>query len=127
MTKVVSVRFRTGGKSYYFDPQQFNIFAGEDLIVETARGIEFGNAVSDVKLVDDTDIVPPLKPVIRIADDKDRMVHEAMQKKRDSAMKICLNELPEELDINNDHKASCWMNVKQVYDEAAATKEAEDK
>ena len=45
----------------------------------------------------------------------------------DQCMKICLDELPEELDINDFHKASCWMNVKQVYDEAADAKEAEDK
>ena len=45
----------------------------------------------------------------------------------DRCMKICLTELPEELDINDDHKAACWMNVKQVYDEAAAEKEAESK
>ena len=89
MTKVVSVKFRSGGKSYYFDPQQLNILTGEDLIVETARGIEFGTSVSDVKLVEDSEIIPPLKPVIRKADDKDRIVHEAMQKKRDNAMKIC--------------------------------------
>ena len=89
MTKVVSVRFRTGGKNYYFDPGDLNIVTADNVIVETARGIEFGTAVSDVKLVDDKDIVQPLKPVIRIADDNDKAVHEAMQKKHDEAMRIC--------------------------------------
>ena len=89
MTKVVSVKFRAGGKNYYFDPQQLDINTGDDLIVETARGIEFGTATSEVKLVDDKEVVQPLKPVIRIANDSDRTVHAAMQKKRDDAMKTC--------------------------------------
>ena len=89
MVKVIGVRFRTGGKMYYFDPLDLDIKMGDDVIVETARGIEFGFATTDVKLVKEEEIVQPLKPVIRIADDNDRKVHAEMQKKRDQAMRIC--------------------------------------
>ena len=89
MTKVVAVKFRSGGKSYYFDPQQMDIYSGTEVIVETARGIEFGTAVSDVKLVEDKEVVQPLKSVLRIADEKDKESHRAMQKKRNDALRIC--------------------------------------
>ena len=89
MVKVVGVKFRPGGKTYYFDPADMDITAGENLIVETARGIEFGRAVFDVKLVDNSEVVQPLKPVIRKATEEDCKAHEEMQKKRDSALKLC--------------------------------------
>ena len=65
MVKVVGVKFRPGGKTYFFDPAEMDIEQGDDLIVETARGIEFGRAVFGVRLVDNSEVVQPLKPVIR--------------------------------------------------------------
>ena len=89
MVKVVGVKFRPGGKTYYFDPAEMDIEQGDDLIVETARGIEFGHAVFGVRLVDNEEVVQPLKPVIRKATDEDRREHEEIQKKHDSALKLC--------------------------------------
>ena len=72
MTKVVGVRFSDTGKMYYFDPKGFDIKNGQEIIVETANGLEFGKTSTGVKLVDDDEVVSPLKPVIRIATDEDR-------------------------------------------------------
>ena len=66
MTKVIGVRFRTAGKVYFFDPLQFEIKRGDHVIVETARGIEFGTVVSGVHEVEEDKVIQPLKPVIRI-------------------------------------------------------------
>ena len=89
MIKVVGVKFRPGGKTYYFDPADLDIEQGDDLIVETARGIEFGHAVFGVRLVENEEVVQPLKPVIRKATDEDRREHEELRKKHDSALKLC--------------------------------------
>lgn len=71
MTKVVGVRFKDTGKTYYFDPQGIEVNAGDIVIVETARGIENGYATSGVKEIEDDEVVSPLKPVKRIANSKD--------------------------------------------------------
>ena len=71
MVKVVGVRFRTAGKIYFFDPGKLNIQKGDFVIVETARGIEFGTVVGNVKEVEDDKVIQPLKPVIRIANQRD--------------------------------------------------------
>ena len=71
MTKVVGVRFKDTGKTYYFDPQGIDVKSGDIVIVETARGIENGTAATDVKEVTDDEIVSPLKPVKRVATKKD--------------------------------------------------------
>ena len=83
MTKVVGVRFSDTGKMYYFDPKGFDIKNGQEIIVETANGLEFGKASTGVKLVEDDEVVSPLKPVIRIATDEDRKkVEENKRKER---------------------------------------------
>ena len=67
MTKVAGVRFRTADKIYFFAPGELDIKKGQHVIVETARGVEYGYVVMGVKNVDDSRIVQPLKPVLRIA------------------------------------------------------------
>lgn len=89
MTKVVGVRFSDTGKMYYFDPKGFDIKNGQEIIVETANGLEFGKASTGVKLVDDDEVVSPLKPVIRIATDEDRKKVEENKKKEKEAFEIC--------------------------------------
>lgn len=69
--KVVGVRFKPAGKKYYFDPGDFEVVKGQSILVETIRGIEFGTAVTDIKQVSENDVFLPLKPIIRIATDKD--------------------------------------------------------
>ena len=71
MIKVIGVRFRKAGKVYYFDPAQMEIKMGDHVIVETARGIEFGEVVLGVREVDEKKVIQPLKSVIRMATKND--------------------------------------------------------
>ena len=80
MTRVIGVRFRTAGKIYYFDPLKYNIKKGDHVIVETARGMEFGTVVADPKEVEDDKVVQPLKPVLRVANERDIEQEKANKK-----------------------------------------------
>ena len=72
MTKVIGVRFRQAGKIYFFASVRYDkIDAGQHVIVETARGVEYGNVVLGIREVDDSKVVQPLKAVIRIATPED--------------------------------------------------------
>lgn len=89
MTKIVGVRFRTAGKIYFFDPKNMDIKRGEHVIVETAKGIEYGRVVTGTREVDSDEVTQPLKPVIRVAtaedDERVRRNHE----KEKEALAIC--------------------------------------
>ena len=100
MIKVIGVRFRTAGKVYYFDPLDFDIKKGDHVIVETARGIEFGTVVGGIKQVADDEVIQPLKPVLRVASERD-VEQEADNKRREKeAYRICLEKIREhELDM----------------------------
>ena len=76
MVKVVGVKFKTAGKVYYFDPADLQVEIGTNVIVETARGMEFGTVNMAAKEVHPSEIVSPLKKIIRIADDKDYKKHK---------------------------------------------------
>ena len=93
MIKVVGIRFRTAGKIYFFDPLEYDIKRGDHIIVETARGVEYGTAVSDVRMVEDDKVVSPLKPVIRIATEKDDAQQAANTEKEKEAFKTCLTKI----------------------------------
>ena len=93
MTKVIGVRFRTAGKIYFFAPGKYDIKRGDNVIVETARGIEFGRVVSAPKEVKDEEVVQPLKSVIRLATDQDRKTVEKNRHKEKEAFKICLEKI----------------------------------
>ena len=93
MVKVIGVRFRTAGKVYFFDPLQFEIKRGDHVIVETARGIEFGTVVSDVREVEQDKVVQPLKPVIRIASQRDIEQEQANRIKEKEAFGICQDRI----------------------------------
>ncbi|MBO5293120.1 MAG: stage 0 sporulation family protein [Lachnospiraceae bacterium] len=93
MTKVIGVRFRTAGKIYFFDPGKFNIKKGDNVIVETARGVEFGTVVGDPREVEDHKVIQPLKPVLRIANERDRAQEEANKQKEKEAFRICLEKI----------------------------------
>ncbi len=82
MVKVIGVRFRTAGKIYFFDPLQFQIKRGDHVIVETARGIEFGTVMSEISEVEEEKVVQPLKPVLRIATQRD-LEQEASNKEKE--------------------------------------------
>ena len=89
MVKVVGVKFRNAGKIYYFDPGDFDIHEEDNVIVETARGTEFGTASSDIIEVSEKEIVTPLKQVIRIADKHDCKKHEENLAKKERTLNIC--------------------------------------
>lgn len=93
MIKVIGVRFRSAGKIYFFDPLQFDIKKGEHVIVETARGIEFGTVVAAPKEVEDDKVIQPLKPVLRIATEKDIQQEAANKEKEKEAFKLCLEKI----------------------------------
>jgi cell fate regulator YaaT (PSP1 superfamily) len=93
MVNVVGVRFRGAGKVYYFDPDVLDIKAGDNVIVETARGIEFGNVVMEGRNVSSEEIVQPLKKVIRIATEEDMRIKEENDKKEKEAFDICLKKI----------------------------------
>ena len=93
MTKVIGVRFRTAGKIYYFDPLKYNIKKGDHVIVETARGMEFGTVVADPKEVEDDKVVQPLKPVLRVANERDIEQEKANKKKEKDAFQVCLEKI----------------------------------
>ncbi len=93
MTKVIGVRFRTAGKVYFFDPLQFEIKRGDHVIVETARGIEFGTVVAGAHEVEDDKVIQPLKPVMRIAGERDIEQEAANKEKEKEAFKICKEKI----------------------------------
>ena len=93
MVRVVSVRFRTAGKLYYFDPCDFEINKGDHVIVETARGMEYGTVVGGIREVEDDNIVKPLKPIIRMATLEDDAQEADNLLVRDDAYKICKEKI----------------------------------
>ncbi len=95
MTKVIGVRFRQAGKVYFFSPGKFHIKQGDKVIVETARGVEFGSVVSGIKEVPDETIMQPLKSVIRIATEEDKRNEERNREKEKEAFKVCLEKIRE--------------------------------
>ena len=93
MIKVIGVRFRTAGKIYYFDPGQLQIRKNDHVIVETARGIEYGTVVGEPREVEDDKVVQPLKSVLRVATAKDDEQEAANKEKEKEAFKICLEKI----------------------------------
>jgi len=89
LTEIIGVRFKDIGKVYYFDPQGKTAEAGQMVIVETARGLELGECTVGNKMVEDNEIVSPLKPLIRIATDEDLRIAEQTKKKEKEAFIIC--------------------------------------
>lgn len=93
MVKVVGVRFRPAGKIYFFDCLKFDIHRNDSVIVETARGIEFGTVVGAPHMVGEDEIVQPLKPVLRIANAKDMEQEKKNKAKEKEAFQICLEKI----------------------------------
>lgn len=89
MVKVAGVRFKKAGKIYYFDPDELQVEKGTNVIVETARGMEFGTVTSGIKDVPESEIVPPLKKIVRIADENDVVQHKENVRKKQRAMELC--------------------------------------
>lgn len=100
MIKVIGVRFRAAGKIYFFDPGKLKIKKGDNVIVETARGVEFGTVVGEPKEVEDDKVIQPLKPVLRVATERDKRQEEENKEKEKKAFEICLEKIRKhELDM----------------------------
>ena len=93
MIKVIGVRFRTAGKIYYFDPLQFDVKRGDHVIVETARGVEYGTVVGNPRMVEDDKVIQPLKPVLRIATERDDEQEASNKQKEKNAFRICQEKI----------------------------------
>lgn len=93
MYDVVGVRFKKAGKIYYFDPGGLTIAKDDFVIVETVRGVEYGRVVVAPKKVDEHDVVLPLKKVLRIADQKDRMIVEENKQAAKEAYEVCCEKV----------------------------------
>jgi len=93
MIVIIGVRFRKSGKVYYFDPEDKPIKKGDHVIVETARGIEYGLVVLPPKEITEDKVIQPLKPVIRIATDEDDVISADNEKKEKDAYFVCLEKI----------------------------------
>ena len=89
MAEVVSVKFKEGGRAYYFDPEQSTFTVGESVIVETSNGVSIGTISKTRHTVNDDAVVTPLKRIIRRADEKDMQRVKENGKKEEAAYKIC--------------------------------------
>lgn len=93
MARIIGVRFRTAGKIYYFDPLRFSVKRGDHVIVETARGVEYGTVVGEPREVDDKKVVQPLKPVLRVATERDDKQEAGNKLKEKEAFRICQEKI----------------------------------
>ena len=93
MTEIISVRFSARGKAYFFDPSGLTIDKGEHVVVETAKGLEYGECTHGNRMVNDDSVVRPLRPVIRIATEADKMSAQAGKDKEKYAFEYCLKRI----------------------------------
>lgn len=110
MVKIIGVRFNTSGKTYYFSPGDIEVQKGDGVVVETARGVEYGVAVLGQREVTEEEIVAPLKEVLRIATEKDRERVEENRLKEKEAYDICLDC------INKRNIKMKLINVEYAFD-----------
>ncbi len=93
MVDVIGVRFRQTGKIYFFAPEDYDVKVGDNVIVETARGIEYGKVVLDKRQIEESNLVSSLKSVIRIATEEDDQIQRENQLKKEEAFQICLEKI----------------------------------
>lgn len=110
MVQVVGVKFKNAGKVYYFDPGDFELPVGTFVIVETARGMEFGTVNMKAKEISEAEVVSPLKKIMRIADEKDQKRHQENVKKKERALSLCQEKV-------NKHKLEMKLiDVEYTFD-----------
>ena len=94
MVRVVVIKFKNGGKLYYFSPKKGDIYERNmPVIVETSRGLEYAWVAYPEREVSDDEIVPPLKPIVRIATEQDKKVYETQQARKPQAIQICKEKI----------------------------------
>lgn len=95
MIKIVGVRFKNAGKIYYFNPVDFEIEKNIDVVVETARGLEYGKIVVGPKEIEEEKLISPLKPIIRIATEEDKAIYRENKEKAKETFEICQQKIKE--------------------------------
>ena len=116
MTKVIGVRFRQAGKVYYFSPGKIHVKKGDKVIVETARGVEFGHVVAGIREVPDEEIMQPLKSVIRLATEEDKRNEEKNREKEREAFEVCQEKIRKhELDMKLINAEYTFDNNKVLF------------
>ena len=95
MTEIIAVRFKSGGKEYYFDPKGLTVQPGDPVILETAKGPEFGTCCRGNTMVEDDQVVQPLRPILRLATDKDLKNLQQNREREREAMRICAQKIAE--------------------------------
>lgn len=108
--EIIGVRFKKAGKIYYFDPEQLEVPVNAQVVVETTRGVECGQVVIGRKAVDEEDVVLPLKKVVRVATDTDRLQVRKNKEDAEAAMDICLQK------IYNHHLEMKLVDVEYTFD-----------
>ena len=115
-TEIIGIRFKKVGKMYYFAPNGHTAKIGDSAVVETARGLEFGQVCLGNRLVPTDDIVQPLRPVVRIATDEDIAHYEENSKKESEAFRVCLEKIAEhELDMKLVDAQYTFDNSKLIF------------
>ena len=95
MVEIISVRFKNGGKQYYFNPDGKQFRLGDGVIVETSRGTEYGECVQENTMIDEIELIAPLRPVVRKATEEDRLTVEKNKEKEKKAFAICQEKIAE--------------------------------
>ncbi|MBQ3135047.1 MAG: stage 0 sporulation family protein [Oscillospiraceae bacterium] len=93
MTEIIAARFKSGGKSYYFSPNGLTFQPGQGVVVETSRGVELGECVEGNRMVDETELLAPLRPVIRAATPEDYKTAERNREKEEKAFAVCQEKI----------------------------------
>ena len=116
MEKVVGVKFKKAGKIYYFSPGDYDIKTGDNVIVETARGLEFGTVTMGCKEVNESEIVSPLKSIIRVANEDDRKKHEDNLNRKEEALRKCQEKIDKhELEMKHIDVEYTFDNSKVIF------------
>ena len=114
MTTIIGVRFKSNGKMYYFDPQGVQVTAGTDVIVDTARGLEYGSCVQGNTEVPEQSVVQPLRRMVRIATDADRKTIERNKRRADEAFIVCKRKIEERGLEMNLVTAECTFDMSKM-------------
>ncbi|NLW70351.1 MAG: stage 0 sporulation family protein [Eubacteriaceae bacterium] len=93
MQKIVGIRFNSGGKIYFFDPENIRLWVGDHVIVETARGMEYGKVATRVSYVEEETLKHPVKPIIRKATEQDALINRMNLDKAPEALRICKEQV----------------------------------
>ena len=95
MIEIISVRFKNGGKQYYFNPNGLQFAEGDGVIVETSRGVEYGECTQANSMIDEMELTAPLRPVLRAATEEDKLTVEKNKEKEEKAFQVCQEKIAE--------------------------------